>query len=539
LFAGVAFSQNISEELQQKMDRSSKEFLPVIVVLKNDFNVDQIISSFNLRGNEGDIRDQVCQILKSQAESAHAWLKAYGNERTSQVKDVKSFWITNMVALKATSAAIEEIANNSEVEMIFLDEEKMFLDFKEGTPMRDAWGLKKIGSDKVNQTYRGKGVLVAVIDTGVNYNHNDLSGRVIKGKDCYNNDMDPADDHGHGSHCAGTVAGTTFGVAPEATVLAIKVLGGSGGGSWENVADGVQYTVEYVGENGKRVDIASMSLGGRAPIQPVLRRAFDNAVGMGVRFAIAAGNSGPWARTIGTPGDQKDITSVGATDINDSIANFSSRGPVVAYGEPYVKPDVSGPGVNITSCWIGGNDATRTISGTSMATPHVAGLMALMLEAKPGLKADPMKGILENTSIDLGETGKDNSFGSGRIQAEKAVEVAATGRMELEVDIEFPISADGSINHSVTKSNPLWEMNVSVDMCVLEPVGDFNATFTISNKAGKPQQKGEIKNAKTGQFQHVGKFTIYDGEITVELKGKYTGSANVTKGKARIKAKVE
>jgi serine protease AprX len=287
------------------------------------------------------------------------------------------------------------------------------------------------------------------------------------------------------------------------------------------------------------VDIASMSLGGRAPIQPVLRRAFDNAVGMGVRFAIAAGNSGPWARTIGTPGDQKDITSVGATDISDSIANFSSRGPVVAYGEPYVKPDVSGPGVNITSCWIGGNDATRTISGTSMATPHVAGLMALMLEAKPGLKADPMKGILENTSIDLGETGKDNSFGSGRIQAEKAVEAAVTGRMELEVDIEFPISADGSINHSVTKSNPLWEMNVSVDMCVLEPAGDFSATFTISNKVGKPQQKGEIKNAKTGQFQHVGKFTIYDGEITVELKGKYTGSANVTKGKARIKAKVE
>lgn len=535
LVMGAAMAQ-ITPELRNKMDQvSASEYLPVIVAYKEPFDVADVASM--LSGDEESIRTQTTQVLKDKAERAHHWLKVYSEHRSSEVKDFKSFWIANMVACEATPAAIREIAQQPDVELVFLDEEQTFIDYLVGVPMRDAWGLKKIKSDVVNKTYKGKGVLVAVIDTGVNYNHDDLKGRVLKGKDCINNDMDPLDDNGHGSHCAGTIAGTTYGVAPEATILGVKVLSAGGSGTWQNVADGVQYVADYK-IDGKRVDIASMSLGGRAPIQAVLRQAFDNAVKMGVIFAIAAGNSGPSAKTIGTPGDQKDIVSVGATDINDVIASFSSRGPVVAYGAEYIKPDISAPGVNITSCWKGSATATNTISGTSMATPHVAGLMALIVNAKPGMKYEQVKKVLESTAVDLGNKGLDTSYGWGRVQADKAVEmVEALSLRDIEKELPFPIKPDGTIEMTVVKENPLWEMKVEVSVTVLNPAGTYNGTFSII-KAGKATQKGEIKDLPSGQTYRVGVYTVYGGENTLKLSGKYTGSSKDSEGMIRVIAKL-
>jgi serine protease AprX len=352
--------------------------------------------------------------------------------------------------------------------------------------------------------------------------------------------MDPLDDNGHGSHCAGTIAGTTYGVAPEAQILAVKVLSGSGSGSWQSVADGVQFVADYKDAKGKRVDVASMSLGGGAPIQAVLRTAFDNAVKLGVIFAIAAGNSGPSAKTIGTPGDQKDIVSVGATDINDNIASFSSRGPVVAYGDSYIKPDISAPGVNITSCWKGSATASNTISGTSMATPHVAGLMALIMQAKTGLKFEQMKSILETTALDLGAAGLDTSFGWGRVQADKAVETAEmlASRMDIEKDVNFPINPDGTISMNLTKENPLWEMKATVSVTILNPEGIYNGTFSLI-KNGKNTQKGAINNLPAGQLHNVGTFTLYYGENTLQLEGTYTGESKVAEGTLRVKATLQ
>jgi hypothetical protein len=519
------------------MDQAdNSEYLPVIVALKGTFDVAQVAVSYDLRGDEDRVREQTIQIMKDEAERGHHWLMSYSEQRSSQVKDFKSFWISNMVAMKATPDAIREIAAQPEVDVIFLDEEQMFVSYFEGEPMRDAWGLKTIGSDDVNKKFKGKGVVVAVVDTGVNYTHDDLKGRVLMGKDCYNNDMDPMDDNGHGSHCAGTVAGTTFGVAPEATILAVKVLSGSGSGSWQSVADGVQYVADYE-KDGKRVDVVSMSLGGRAPIQPVLRQAFDNAVKLGIRFAVAAGNSGPSAKTIGTTGDQKDVVSVGATDIKDGIASFSSRGPVVAYGDPYIKPDISAPGVNITSCWKGAANATKTISGTSMATPHVAGLMALMLEVNPGMKADEVKKVLESTSKDLGDKGLDTSFGWGRIDAKKATKTTEmlSGRMEIEKEVAFQIKPGGVIEMKLEKENPLWEMKIKVEMVVLEPAGTYDCTFSLI-KPGKAAQKGAIDKLPNGVRHNVGTYKVYDGINTLELTGKYTGSSTATEGKIMIYA---
>ena len=537
LVMAAAWAQ-LTPELIQKLDNSAGQYLPVIVAMKERFDVADIVKSFDLKGDDEAVKAQAIVILKNKAEASHLWLNKLVAKHGDQAKEFKSFWITNMVAVKATPVVIREIAAQPDVQAIFLDEEQNFIDYKPGVAQRDAWGLGKIGSKTVNEKYRGKGILVAVIDTGVNYNHNDLKGRVLKGKDCYSNDMDPIDDNGHGSHCAGSIGGTTYGVAPEVTILAVKVLSGGGSGSWQNVADGVQYVADY-NVNGKRVDIASMSLGGRPPIQAVLKTAFDNALKLGVRFAIAAGNSGPNAKTIGTPGDIKEVVTVGATDINDAIASFSSRGPVDANGTSYIKPDISAPGVNITSCWKDGADASNTISGTSMATPHVAGLMALVLEAKPGLTLAEIKKVLEDTALDLGAAGRDNVFGSGRVRAVEAVQTVAMdlSRIEITKEIDFPIAADGTINTTLSIDNPMWQMKVKAEVTILNPDGTYDVAFTF-RKAGKPDQTGEVKGlASNKPYLLPQVFIAYSDTNQVILVGKYTGSSTATQGKARVKVK--
>ncbi|BBM84898.1 serine protease AprX [Candidatus Uabimicrobium amorphum] len=417
------FADVIDRELQVALDKENQQSLPIIVVLKKSIHCSQIMGELAITNEAANFHSTVVQTMKNRALESQHWLRSLCATRQFPVKNYKSYWIANMVTMTTSVTAIREIAVQPEVERIFLDAEHQFVHYIEGSKQRpgDKWGLEKIGSKQVNQNGNsGKGVVVAVIDTGVNYLHNELKGRVINGRDFANNDDDSMDDNGHGTHCAGTVAGTTLGVAPEATILAVKVMAKNGGGTWGNIASGVQYVAEF-NQNGQTVDIVSMSLGGPSPIKKILRDAFDNALAMGIRFAVAAGNSGHYKSTIDSPGDQKDVVTIGATNFRNWIAPFSSRGPVIKYGEPYIKPDVVAPGVDITSCWIGGVDATRTISGTSMATPHVAGAMALLLYFQPKTKQSALLKALELTAQDLGDKGKDNNFGSGLIHIPRAL----------------------------------------------------------------------------------------------------------------------
>jgi serine protease AprX len=150
--------------------------------------------------------------------------------------------------------------------------------------------------------------------------------------------------------------------------------------------------------------------------------AIDKVVAAGVIPVIAAGNSGPDSSTITCPGDEINSTTVGATDTSDIIDHFSSCGPVELYGQHYIKPDISAPGIDITSTvpkWYG--CAYENMSGTSVAAPHVSGTVALMMEKDPNLKPSEIKQILESTAVDLGPKGKDNEYGSGRINAYRAV----------------------------------------------------------------------------------------------------------------------
>lgn len=280
--------------------------------------------------------------------------------------------------------------------------------------------IVQIGAPDVWRDYglRGEGALVAVIDTGIDYTHPALGGgfgpghKVEGGRDFVNGDDDPMDDSGHGTHVAGIIAadgGGLLGVAPDAHLLAYKVLDQTGGG----LDSAVLAAVESAVEDGAH--IVNMSLGRQAvPDDPVVR-AVETASAAGVLFCVAAGNTGRFL-DIGSPANAPSALTVGAADQNGEIARFSSKGPLVPSGA--IKPEVAAPGVAIVSAAPGGG--TRTASGTSMAAPHVAGVAALLRSIHPDWPAKRIR-----TAIIAGATPLDAEViaaGAGRIYAPASVD---------------------------------------------------------------------------------------------------------------------
>lgn len=242
----------------------------------------------------------------------------------------------------------------------------------------------------------GEGVDAYVVDTGINTDHVDFEGRAKWGKTIPNGDED-VDGNGHGTHCSGTVAGKKYGVAKKANVYAVKVLRSNGSGTMSDVMKGVEYAAEQhleqvkAAKDGKRKgfkgSVANMSLGGGK--SPSLDQAVDAAVSAGLHFSVAAGNDNADACNYSPAASSKAIT-VGASDIGDSRAYFSNWGKCV---------DIFGPGLSIQSTWIGSKTAINTISGTSMASPHLCGLTAYFLSLQPSQESE--YGMAEITPEEL------------------------------------------------------------------------------------------------------------------------------------------
>lgn len=272
----------------------------------------------------------------------------------------------------------------------------------------------------------GLGRRVVVLDTGYNYNHPELSSSYLGGKDFVNNDNDPWDDHGHGSHVAGLITADGVyppakGVAPDTGIIAGKVLSASGGGYFTDVVAAIYWAVD--GPDGFpntpddfNADAISMSLGTGSPYLykgycdnaefwvTDVTNAIRYAVDRGVLVVVAAGNSGDSGVSI--PGCISYSTTVGAVDSSDNIAGFSGIGNAV---------DITAPGVNLVSSWLG--TSYRFASGTSMATPVVSGVVALIKFAHPEYTPAQIEAALFMSAIDLGSIGKDSTYGWGRVDA--------------------------------------------------------------------------------------------------------------------------
>lgn len=264
------------------------------------------------------------------------------------------------------------------------------------------WGISQISAPEAQIAgFTGEGVNVAVLDTGIE-DHPDLN--VQGGVSFVQGEPDYQDGNGHGTHVAGTIAALdndegVIGVAPNADLYAVKVLGANGSGSVSSIAQGL----EWAGENG--MDIANLSLGSSAP-SATLEQAVDEATANGVLVVAASGNSG--ASSIGYPARYDNAMAVGATDQSDGLASFSQ------YGDGL---DIVAPGVGIDSTYPG--SSYDSLSGTSMATPHVAGAAALVKEKNPLWSNEQIRAHLNETATDLGDMYR---FGNGLLNAHAAVE---------------------------------------------------------------------------------------------------------------------
>ncbi|MGW5469666.1 S8 family peptidase [Streptomyces chartreusis] len=265
------------------------------------------------------------------------------------------------------------------------------------------WGLDRIDQAALplSGTYTypdsaGSGVTAYVIDTGVRITHQQISGRATYGYDAVDGDTTASDGNGHGTHVATTIAGSTYGVAKKAKIVAVRVLDNSGSGTTAGVIAGI----DWVTDNHSGPSVANLSLGGGA--STTLDTAVRNSIASGVTYAVAAGNSSANASSY-SPARVTEAITVGATTSSDARASYSNYGSVL---------DIFAPGSSITAGWNTSDTATNTISGTSMATPHVAGAAAIYLaghtSATPAAVASALTGGATANAVTSPGSGSPN-----------------------------------------------------------------------------------------------------------------------------------
>lgn len=281
------------------------------------------------------------------------------------------------------------------------------------------WGITRVGADKVWESSTGSGFTVAIIDTGIQTDHPDLQDNVVSGYDFVNDRENAMDDHGHGTHVAGIVAALqnqagTVGASHTAKLMPVKVLNSTGSGYVSDVAKGIYWATD----NGAR--IINLSLGTTVD-SDVLRKAVNYASSKGVLMAGAAGNDS--GTPCSYPAAYGAVICVVATDSSNRLASFSNVG-----GE------LAAPGVSNYSTFLG--STYRYLSGTSMASPHVAGSLAVVGQACPDCSASELRELLRETAVDLGEEGYDIIFGYGLVDLISAIETLLP---DEEIEDEEPV----------------------------------------------------------------------------------------------------
>ncbi|NJE09366.1 S8 family serine peptidase [Thermococcus sp. MAR1] len=377
-----------------------------------------------------------------------------------------------------------------------------------------------------NLGYDGSGITIAIIDTGIDASHPDLQGKVIGWKDFVNGRSSPYDDQGHGTHVASIAAGTGAasngkykGMAPGAKLVGIKVLGADGSGSISDIIAGVDWAVQNKDKYGIRVINLSLGSSQSSDGTDSLSQAVNNAWDAGIVVCVAAGNSGPDKYTVGSPAAASKVITVGAVDKYDTITDFSSRGPTA---DGRLKPEVVAPGNWIIAARASGTQLTDvTIGdyyvaapGTSMATPHVAGISALILQAHPSWSPDMVKtALIETADIVKPDEIVDIAYGAGRVNAYKAAHYDSYAKLTFTGYVtdkgteahQFAVSGASFITATLYWDNAKSDL----DLYLYDPNGN-QVDYSYTAYYG---------------FEKVGYYNPTAGTWTIKVVS-YSGSAN-------------
>ena len=546
----ITYAQNIIEpELQSIIDQKPNEKISINIIFKSQLNRTELRERSNQFIDKETKREAVIKELKnfSAETQSEVFSIIKSAESKSEASNIVCHWLSNSITCSTTKEVIEQLAQRDDILLIGYNCDRNVLLSEEGSK---ASAAKEITENVVQVNapevwelgYTGKGVLVAILDTGINYEHPDLADHLWDGGaeypnhgyNSYDNNTITIDTRGHGSHCAGIICGDGHGnkhtgVAPDVTLMCIKALSDEGSANANSICSGMEFAVEH------GADVLSMSLGIKNASEAdktMLRNTCVNTLEAGVIASVAAGNEGesqngnPIPDNVRVPGscpapwihpDQQInaggtscVVSVGAVDKKDKIASISSRGPVTwqntSYADyPYepgiglIRPDICAPGKDITSLSHEGEGYT-TMTGTSQAAPCVAGVISLMLSKNPELTPAEISMILETTAVKLADT-KNNITGSGRVDALAAINAIDMGMIvfkeltfkdennngkintgeEIKLDVKFENTSNKSfknIKAKLTCTNDL--VNITNDIANIENIAE-NQIFNIKD----------------------------------------------------------
>ena len=526
VLCSIGFSQDIIDPvLHNVLNESDSKMIRINIILKSQIDIEML----NDRGsniNDKQLRRSVLiEELKNFSEEKQKDVMSIltSEQKNNQVTDIKCHWLSNAITCTTTRDVIYLLANHPDIEIIGIDgvtqctvdNEQLTIDNEQLT-----YNVSMVNADKVwDLGYTGKGVIVAIIDSGVNYNHVDLADHLWDGGAQYPNhgynviddNNDPMDNFGHGTHCAGTIcgdgtSGLATGMAPDATLMCIKALDDYGYGSTSGFNTGMEFAIEH------QADIISMSLGvmnASVTDKTLMRNTCVNALQLGVVASVAVGNDKnmymvpvpnnvrtpgncppPWLHPDQqvNPGDLSCVVSVGAIDENETPYSEGSIGPVTwtdtQFNDyPYnpniglIRPDVCAPGVMIQSLSHSSNSGYSVKSGTSMATPCVAGVMALLLEKQNDLSPADICMTLEMTAKKFEYT-KSNVTGSGLIDAFKAITNLQKGSLSFN---NYIINDEDYNNNGNLNAGENVKMSLSFHNNSNEALNNIKATISCDN----------------------------------------------------------
>ncbi len=558
----------------------------IIIRLEDAVDMGELSATVSALENRTARVETVVDHLKDVANASQSKLmkQLQDFESEKMVSNIQTFWVINGISATINKEALEQIAQREDVKRITLDREFQVPEIleEESPPRLPEWGLEKIFAPRVWGEYelQGEGIVVGIMDTGVQGDHEALShnyrgrdgGHQYSWVDLSGHEYStPNDGHGHGTHVAGSAvgggAGEPIGVAPGAEWIAAKIFNDSGGTTASAIHAAFEWFLAPGGDPSKAPHVVNNSWGSADTYRTEFLEGVRAWVAAGIFPLFAAGNDGPGAQTIGSPGSFPEAFAIGASDVNDRIASFSSRGPVSWPNENgeqirYVKPEVSAPGHQIYSAWPSGG--YNTISGTSMATPHVAGAIALLLQSQPDLTIDEVADLLQSTArteSHMGALPNDN-YGYGIVNIYQAVTEAAyagevTGSLKdkegnpisgeiflPKEDLRIEVREDGLFSFKVREAKHEVEIDafgfhaikdtlevkkgeVISREWILEKAERFNIQGTVTNSDGDPLPYAYVRvldtPLKTVRTNSAGQFLIEsvpENEYTLVVNGK-------------------